>query len=135
MFKGKKWDIVIVDVNSNDPESDLWVPTYDFIDVEFLKSCRQCLAEPTGIFVLNMICLREALKQSILTSLYTIWPHIYLNKLEKNRNEVLFCSSSSKSELYLENPYSEKPTDINTDGNTMLLLDEVFNKVKEIKFD
>ena len=82
-----------------------------------------------------MICLREALKQSILTSLHTIWPHIYLNKLEKNRNEVLFCSSSSRNELYLENPYSEKPADINTDGNTMLLLDEVFNKVKEIKFD
>lgn len=49
--EGKKWDIVVVDVNSNDPESDLWVPTYDFVELEYLKSCEEILAKPNGNFL------------------------------------------------------------------------------------
>jgi hypothetical protein len=63
-FKGKKWDILIVDVNSNDPESDLWVPTYDFVEVDFLKNCASILAQPNGN--LKQIPLTK-LKRSLLS--------------------------------------------------------------------
>jgi len=132
--EGKKWDIVIIDVNSNDPESDLWVPTYDFVETDYLKLCEQILAKPNGIFVLNMICLKESLKETIIDRLSSVWKSIFLNKLDKNRNEVLFCINNSRDEIFSKNPYIGKSRNANTDGNTMLLLQEISDKLRQIKF-
>ena len=41
----KKWDIVIIDINSSDPNSDLWGPTKDFLDEKFLNECKTILGE------------------------------------------------------------------------------------------
>lgn len=133
----KKWDILIVDVNSNDPESDLWVPTYDFVEVEFLKDCSQVLNQPNGLFILNMICLKNTLRESILKRLNTIWPNIFLNKLEKNRNEVIFCMQASKEEMFSEALLStclaKNDKNNNFSGNTLLFLEDISKKLKEIK--
>lgn len=45
---GKKWDVVIIDVNSNDPTSELWGPTPEFLENELLKDCRT-ITEDSGI--------------------------------------------------------------------------------------
>ena len=47
-IEGKKWDIVVVDINNSDTESDLWVPTKDFLDEEFLKKCHKILDSSIG---------------------------------------------------------------------------------------
>lgn len=47
-FQGKKWDIVVVDINNSDTESDLWVPTKDFLDEQFLAKCHKILDTSIG---------------------------------------------------------------------------------------
>jgi hypothetical protein len=81
-----------------------------------------------------MICLKETLQQSILKTLHTVWSNVFLNKLDKNRNEVLFCFDNYKSEIFQENAFQNKSINSNADGNTLLLLGEISNKLKEIKF-
>ncbi len=47
-----KYDVVIIDINSSDPNSDLWGPTRDFIDEQYLKSCKSIL-NANGIIFSN----------------------------------------------------------------------------------
>jgi spermidine synthase len=42
---GSKWDVVVIDINSSDPNSDLWGPTRDFIDEAFLSECKSIIAD------------------------------------------------------------------------------------------
>ena len=82
-----------------------------------------------------MICLKESLKKTILDRLSTVWKKMYLNKLDKNRNEVLFCLNNTKTEeVFSKNPYIGKSHNVNSDGNTMLLLQEISDKLREMKF-
>jgi spermidine synthase len=43
LFKGQKWDILILDVNSGDQNCDLWCPTSDFVQREFLSHYKTIL--------------------------------------------------------------------------------------------
>jgi spermidine synthase len=43
--EGTKWDVVIIDINSSDPNNDLWGPTRDFIDEAFLDNCKSILPD------------------------------------------------------------------------------------------
>ena len=83
-----------------------------------------------------MICLSSTLKQNILDRLNSIWPNVFLNKLEKNRNEVLFCTKASKREIFLEKPCADQKS-LNQigDGNTILMLEEIACSLKEIKIN
>ena len=83
-----------------------------------------------------MICLKKSLRDSILERLKTIWPYVFLNKLEKNRNEVIFGMKASKEDMFIEKfssrlTKSDKNNNIN--GNTLLFLEDISNKLKEIK--
>lgn len=80
-----------------------------------------------------MICLKESLKSTIVERLNSVWKTILLNKLDKNRNEVLFCINNSSSEIFSSSVYAEKSQNTKTDGNTMLLLQDVANQLKELK--
>lgn len=42
-----------------------------------------------------MICRNEALRKDILANLKSIWPKIFVNKLKKNRNEIIFSLTDS----------------------------------------
>lgn len=37
--------MVIIDINSSDPNSDLWGPTKEFLEIEFLKDCKSVLSD------------------------------------------------------------------------------------------
>jgi spermidine synthase len=104
---GKKWDVVIIDVNNDNAESDLWCPTKDFIELEFLKTCSSVLKE-NGIFIVNVICRNDSLKLQVFEKFKSFWPSIFINKLKKSRNEIVFSATS--------NTYFEK-YDFNNDQN------------------
>lgn len=84
-----------------------------------------------------MICLKNTLRESILKRLNTIWPNIFLNKLEKNRNEVIFCMQASKEEMFsealLSTRLAKNDKNNNFSGNTLLFLEDISKKLKEIK--
>lgn len=44
-LKGDKWDVLVIDINSSDPNSDLWGPTKDFVDEAFLNDCKSILTD------------------------------------------------------------------------------------------
>lgn len=52
--EGKKWDVVIVDINCSDHQSDLWGPTAEFLENELLTQCKSILACPSG-FKINIL--------------------------------------------------------------------------------
>ena len=45
-----KWNIIVIDINSSDPNSDLWGPTKEFVEEELLKKCKSILDKTTGRF-------------------------------------------------------------------------------------
>ena len=55
-----------------------------------------------------MICNDSSLRDSTLHDLKSIWPHMLINKLEKNRNEILFCSQQPKDQLFQKNAIKDK---------------------------
>ena len=44
----QKWNIVMIDINSSDPNNDLWGPTKEFLEIEFLKNCKSVLNKDKG---------------------------------------------------------------------------------------
>ena len=83
-----------------------------------------------------MICLKKSLKESILNRLNNVWTHVYLNKLEKNRNEVIFCTMNTKEQVFTDklsnqNLFNDKNN--NKNGNSILFLEEISNKLTQLK--
>lgn len=80
-----------------------------------------------------MICLSDSLKKSIIEKLNSFWPHIFSNKLPKNRNEILFCTSQDQDSIFAKKPFNDKNENLNNkDGNAMSLLSEISKSFKEI---
>ncbi|CAF0861776.1 unnamed protein product [Brachionus calyciflorus] len=128
----KKWDVVIIDINANDPTSELWGPTKEFLDQDLLKNCKSIVSD-SGMFIMNLLCLSETIRKSVLEKLGSFWPHLYSNKLPKNRNEILFCSNLDKNSLFLKNSFTEKNDNLNSkDGHAMCLLNDVAGTFKEV---
>jgi hypothetical protein len=85
-----------------------------------------------------MICHSPTLKQTILDRLHSNWSNLLVNKLEKNRNEIVFAFNQKKDDLFIANAFKDKNGNYNNngvkDGNSMILLEEVSNSLKELKF-
>ena len=127
----KKWDIVIVDVSGSDPEADLWVPTPAFVEEDYLRACKEILAEHSGMFVLNMICWKDSVRKVVCERLAALWKKILVNKLDTN--EVLFCLNSGRGdEVFTKNPFIGKARNANSDSKTMRLLQEISSELKEL---
>lgn len=85
-----------------------------------------------------MICHSATLRQTILDRLHSNWSNLLVNKLEKNRNEIVFGFNKIKEDLFIANPFKDKNDNYNNngvkDGNSMILLEEVSASLKELKF-
>ena len=59
-----------------------------------------------------------------------------INKLEKNRNEILFCSQQPKDQLFQKNAFKDKNDKNNNNsknGDVMKMLEDVASHLKELK--
>jgi hypothetical protein len=122
MIVAKKWDIVIVDVNSDDPNCDLWCPTPDFVDKDFLSYYKAIVNDDgsyytdnfskllqiqifflvfslQGLFIMNLICRKDSVRTTIFELFRAHWTHMMLNQLEKSRNEILICTNNDNMKL------------------------------------
>ena len=118
--------MVIIDVNNDNAESDLWCPTKDFIELEFLQKCNLILNE-SGIFIVNVICRNESLKLQIFEKFKIFWPSIFINKLKKSRNEIVFCTNKSQ---YFEKYDFNKDESFTEAANRTLFIQMENNLVK-----
>ena len=85
---------------------------------------------------MNMICNDLKVRDATLRDLHSIWPNMLVNKLEKNRNEIIFAFTQPRDKLFQKNSFQDKNNnnDKAKSGNALLLLEEVSNYIKEIKF-
>jgi hypothetical protein len=85
-----------------------------------------------------MICHSTTLRQTILDRLHSNWSNLLVNKLEKNRNEIVFGFNQNKEDVFIANPFKDKNDNYNNngvkDGNSMILLEEISASLKELKF-
>ena len=97
---------------------------------------------------MNMICNDKQLRKTLLEKVQRVWPNIQINKLPKNRNEILFCSEKKSTDLYIKNPFTlpsaknKEATITNSvfvdkmpDRKALELLEEVSSSLIDLKLD
>lgn len=94
----RKFDAILFDVDSKDSSLGISCPPKQFIEEETLNRVKECLEEE-GIFVLNLVCRDDQLKEGIVATLAKMFPFAVSYKLEDEVNEIVFCSKSQKMDL------------------------------------
>lgn len=86
---------------------------------------------------MNMICNDKQLRKTLLEKLQRTWPNIQVNKLPKNRNEILFCSEKKSVELYAKSPFAQPKAfgDKTPDRKALEMLEEVSASLADLKLD
>ena len=111
--------------------------TKEFIDEKFLVDCKSILDEKTiGSLVINLICLSQQLRASILERLKTLYIHVFVNQLPKNRNEIIFCTNISPEALFYKQPFEiakcKNHNHLINSGDVMHMFQSITNNMKEI---
>jgi len=85
--------------------------------------------------IMNMICNDSKVRESSLRDLNSIWPNMLINKLEKSRNEIIFAFHEPRDKLFQKNCFQDKNNNKSNgkNGNSLLLLEEVSNHIRELK--
>ncbi|XP_038650887.1 eEF1A lysine and N-terminal methyltransferase [Scyliorhinus canicula] len=84
------YDVIMFDVDSKDTTLGMSCPPPAFVDGSFLQKVRNLLA-PQGLFILNLVCRDSALKEKVMKAIKGVFPLIYLQKIEGEVNEILYC--------------------------------------------
>ncbi|XP_078263925.1 eEF1A lysine and N-terminal methyltransferase isoform X2 [Rhinoraja longicauda] len=89
------YDVIMFDVDSKDTTLGMSCPPPAFLEQAFLQKVRSLLA-PQGLFVLNLVCRDHALKEKALEVIKLVFPLVYLQKIEGEVNEILYCQLSTE---------------------------------------
>ncbi|XP_069823714.1 eEF1A lysine and N-terminal methyltransferase isoform X2 [Dendropsophus ebraccatus] len=89
--KGKaSHDVVMFDVDSKDSSLGMSCPPPAFVEKKFLQNVRKILKDD-GLFILNLVCRDPVLKGQVISTIHEVFPLIYVQKIEDEVNEILFC--------------------------------------------
>lgn len=94
----QKYDAILFDVDSKDSSQGISCPPRQFVEPESLNNVKSALSE-TGIFVLNLVCRDDALRESVVSNLMSTFPIVLSYKLDDEVNEIIFCTSSKSIDL------------------------------------
>ncbi|XP_075689411.1 eEF1A lysine and N-terminal methyltransferase isoform X2 [Rhinoderma darwinii] len=93
--KGKaSYDVVMFDVDSKDTSLGMSCPPPAFVEKKFLLNVHKILKD-NGIFILNLVCRDPVLKGQVIKTIHDVFPLIYVQKIEDEVNEILFCQPVS----------------------------------------
>lgn len=70
-------------------------PPQSFLEQNVLENIKQ-LIDAKGLFILNLVCRDEVLREKALAKLQHVFPSVCSYKLEEDINEVLYCSNVLK---------------------------------------
>ncbi|KAI3440829.1 Methyltransf_11 domain-containing protein [Psidium guajava] len=87
---GSEIDILVVDVDSEDPSSGLSCPAADFVEEPFLRDAKSSISKQ-GLFVVNLVSRSTKIKEMVISRLKTVFNHLYSLQLEEDVNEILFA--------------------------------------------
>ena len=91
----RKFNIIMLDVDSKDVTSGMSCPPPAFVDSKCLEKIHGCL-EHEGMFVLNLVCRDKLLRTELMGKLSAVWSSVAAVKLEEEVNEIMFATSGSK---------------------------------------
>ncbi|KAM9327258.1 eEF1A lysine and N-terminal methyltransferase [Gastrophryne carolinensis] len=88
------YDVVMFDADSKDTSVGMSCPPLSFVEKKFLQKVNKLLKDD-GVFILNLVCRDPVLKGQVMTVIREIFPLVYVQKIENEVNEILFCRRSS----------------------------------------
>lgn len=92
---GNVFKSILFDVDSKDHTVGMSCPPKAFLEKELLDAVKVCLGE-SGIFVLNLACRDEKLRDLVLEDLRSSFKFVCSYKLNEDINEVLYCRNDDK---------------------------------------
>ncbi|XP_043555813.1 eEF1A lysine and N-terminal methyltransferase isoform X1 [Chiloscyllium plagiosum] len=84
------YDVIMFDVDSKDNTLGMSCPPLAFVEDAFLQKVRNLLAHQ-GLFILNLVCRDHSLKEKVMAAIKGVFPLVYLQKIEGEVNEILYC--------------------------------------------
>jgi len=91
-----KYKVIVFDVDNKDLSVGMSCPPKEFLNDDILKIVQK-LIEPDGIFILNLVCRDEKLRNDVLVKLKQVFLNISTYKLDEEINEVVFCTNQSET--------------------------------------
>ncbi|XP_053695220.1 eEF1A lysine and N-terminal methyltransferase homolog [Sabethes cyaneus] len=89
-----QWRVILFDVDSKDSSQGMSCPPAAFVEPIVLGNVNKLL-RGTGMFILNLVCRDDALRQDTVEKLKTVFKYVLSYKLEEDVNEIFYCSDSA----------------------------------------
>ncbi|XP_058120843.1 eEF1A lysine and N-terminal methyltransferase homolog [Anopheles ziemanni] len=93
--RGAHYSAVLFDVDSKDPTVGMSCPPAIFVERNVLAHVRQLVGDE-GLFVLNLVCRNDALRETTVQSLRESFKYVLSYKLEEDVNEVFYCTDNER---------------------------------------
>lgn len=114
---GKTYKAILFDVDSKDTSLGMSCPPKVFLEQSVMDDVKKCIGEKgrlliryfvtkldnehctlVGIFILNLVCRDEKLREQVLIDLRHSFRSICSYKLDEDVNEVLYCRNDTSFE-------------------------------------
>ncbi|XP_031632112.1 eEF1A lysine and N-terminal methyltransferase homolog [Contarinia nasturtii] len=89
---GQSFKAILFDVDSKDPTVGMSCPPTQFLEQEVLDAVKSLIRD-TGIFILNLVCRDEKLREKVLVDLRSTFSSVVSYKLVEDVNEILYCQN------------------------------------------
>lgn len=89
----QRYQSVLFDVDNKDYALGMGCPPKAFLSEDIIDAVKT-LVGPNGLFILNLVCRDELLRENVLEDLKTHFCTIYSYKLKEELNEILYCQNS-----------------------------------------
>ncbi|CEM15041.1 unnamed protein product [Vitrella brassicaformis CCMP3155] len=97
--------IIIVDINTNQPDSHLTCPPSEVLQPVFLQQLASRLL-PGGLLAINLVTRSVTARQNAHRSLCAVFPHVVQFRVPEDINEVLLCQTDHQGS---EGPSAASP--------------------------
>uniref|UniRef100_A0A182M3C0 eEF1A lysine and N-terminal methyltransferase homolog n=1 Tax=Anopheles culicifacies TaxID=139723 RepID=A0A182M3C0_9DIPT len=89
------YSALLFDVDSKDPTVGMSCPPAAFLEQAVLTNVRKLIGEK-GLFVLNLVCRNESLRDTTVESLKRTFRYVLSYQLEEDVNEIFYCTDNER---------------------------------------
>ncbi|ETN61319.1 CGI-01 protein [Anopheles darlingi] len=93
--RGAHYTALLFDVDSKDPTVGMSCPPAAFVEPDALANARK-LVGTDGIFVLNLVCRNDGLRETTVSALKRAFRYVLSYKLDEDVNEVFYCTDNER---------------------------------------
>ncbi|CAD7078893.1 unnamed protein product [Hermetia illucens] len=88
----KQFNAILFDVDSKDLSLGMSCPPASFLEPTVLNDVKMLIGNK-GVFVLNLVCRDETLREKVLNDLRSFFKSICSYKLDEDVNEIIYCTN------------------------------------------